>query len=48
MLGEISIMFLVHPTLREQEIRKTCDAIHQVMRQAESVIEDVGSKTQAA
>lgn len=47
-LGEISIMFLVHPTLREQEIRKTCDAIHQVMRQAESVIEDVGSKTQEA
>jgi dTDP-4-amino-4,6-dideoxygalactose transaminase len=36
-LGETSIMFLVHPTLTDQEIQKTCDAIAQVMRQASSV-----------
>jgi dTDP-4-amino-4,6-dideoxygalactose transaminase len=29
-LGETSLMFLVHPTLTEQEIRKTCDAIMRV------------------
>lgn len=33
-LGETSLAFLVHPTLTEQEVRKTCDAIHHVMRQA--------------
>ncbi len=30
-LGETSIMFLVHPTLTQDEIQKTCDAIYQVM-----------------
>jgi len=30
-LGETSLMFLVHPTLTEIEIEKTCNAIHNVM-----------------
>jgi len=30
-LGETSLMFLVHPTLTEQEIMLTCEAIEQVM-----------------
>ena len=30
-LGGSSLMFLVHPTLRELEISQTCDAIEQVM-----------------
>ncbi|MDG1109906.1 MAG: DegT/DnrJ/EryC1/StrS aminotransferase family protein [Burkholderiaceae bacterium] len=30
-LGETSLMFLVHPTLTDAEIQKTCDAIEQVM-----------------
>ncbi len=30
-LGETSLMFLVHPTLKSEEIRKTCDAIQSVM-----------------
>ena len=30
-LGETSLMFLVHPTLKEQEISQTCAAIEQVM-----------------
>ena len=33
-LGETSLMFLVHPTLTEDEIRKTCAAIDEVMREA--------------
>jgi dTDP-4-amino-4,6-dideoxygalactose transaminase len=33
-LGETSLMFLVHPTLTEREIQKTCNAISQVMSQA--------------
>lgn len=33
-LGETSLMFLVHPTLTEAEISKTCTAIKQVMSQA--------------
>ena len=33
-LGETSLMFLVHPTLTEDEILKTCDAITQVMSDA--------------
>jgi dTDP-4-amino-4,6-dideoxygalactose transaminase len=33
-LGEASLMFLVHPTLTEAEITKTCDAINKVMREA--------------
>ncbi|MEJ6788897.1 DegT/DnrJ/EryC1/StrS aminotransferase family protein [Brevundimonas sp. BR2-1] len=34
-LGETSIAFLVHPTLTEAEVDKTCKAIGHVMRQAE-------------
>jgi len=30
-LGEISLMFLVHPTLTKDEIQQTCDAITSVM-----------------
>ena len=30
-LGETSLMFLVHPTLTNAEIQKTCDAIERVM-----------------
>jgi dTDP-4-amino-4,6-dideoxygalactose transaminase len=33
-LGETSLMFLVHPTLTENEIQKTCDVIIQVMKVA--------------
>jgi dTDP-4-amino-4,6-dideoxygalactose transaminase len=33
-LGETSLMWLVHPTLTEQEIIKTCNVISHVMRQA--------------
>ena len=33
-LGETSVMFLVHPTLTEAEIDKTCDAIKTVLTQA--------------
>ena len=33
-LGETSLMFLVHPTLTEEEINKTCDVLTQVMREA--------------
>lgn len=30
-LGETSLMFLVHPTLTEDEIEKTCAVIDEVM-----------------
>lgn len=33
-LGETSLMFLVHPTLSEAEITKTCDVIQAVMEDA--------------
>ncbi|GAB3682832.1 DegT/DnrJ/EryC1/StrS family aminotransferase [Salinisphaera aquimarina] len=33
-LGETSLMFLVHPTLSDENIRHTCDAIKAVMREA--------------
>ena len=33
-LGETSLMFLVHPTLTEAEIQKTCDVLSEVMQQA--------------
>jgi dTDP-4-amino-4,6-dideoxygalactose transaminase len=33
-LGETSLMFLVHPTLGEEHIAKTCDVLSQVMRNA--------------
>ena len=36
-LGETSVMFLVHPTLTDEEIRKTCAAITQVFAQASKV-----------
>jgi dTDP-4-amino-4,6-dideoxygalactose transaminase len=34
-LGETSLMFLVHPTLTEQELQKTCMTIREVMRRAQ-------------
>jgi dTDP-4-amino-4,6-dideoxygalactose transaminase len=37
-LGETSLMFLVHPTLDDLKIQKTCEAIEVVMSQASSVI----------
>ena len=37
-LGETSLMFLVHPTLTQLEIQKTCKAIEVVMTQASNVI----------
>ena len=33
-LGEQSLMFLVHPTLKEAEIEKTCQVLRAVMEQA--------------
>jgi dTDP-4-amino-4,6-dideoxygalactose transaminase len=33
-LGEVSLMFLVHPTLSKDEIQQTCDAITSVMNLA--------------
>jgi dTDP-4-amino-4,6-dideoxygalactose transaminase len=33
-LGETSMMFLVHPTLTEAEVTKTCEVIKMVMTQA--------------
>ena len=36
-LGETSLMFLVHPTLREDEIQKTCRVIREVMTEATAV-----------
>lgn len=33
-LGETSLMFLVHPTLCDDEIRKTCDVLDSVLKQA--------------
>ena len=32
-LGEVSLMFLVHPTLTEAEIGKTCDVLDEVLSQ---------------
>lgn len=34
-LGETSLMFLVHPTLKESEISKTCDVICEVLAMAQ-------------
>jgi len=34
LLGEISMMFLVHPTLSEEEVRATCSVIDQVLSAA--------------
>lgn len=33
-LGETSLMFLCHPTLRDNEIAKTCEVLETVMRRA--------------
>jgi dTDP-4-amino-4,6-dideoxygalactose transaminase len=33
-LGETALMFLVHPTLTQAEISKTCTVIQQLMSQA--------------
>ena len=33
-LGETALMFLVHPTLTEEEISKTCKVVQQVLSQA--------------
>jgi len=33
-LGETSLMFLVHPTLTEAEMEKTCSVLKQVMVEA--------------
>jgi dTDP-4-amino-4,6-dideoxygalactose transaminase len=33
-LGEASLMFLVHPTLNDAEIQKTCDVLRKVLEQA--------------
>ena len=35
-LGETSLMFLIHPTLTDLEIEKTCEVIMQVMKNASS------------
>ncbi len=35
-LGESSLMFLVHPTLTEEEVEKTCSTLSQVMIEAAS------------
>lgn len=34
-LGETSLMFLVHPTLTEEEIKKTCSVVKNVLSRAE-------------
>ncbi|MGM7448773.1 DegT/DnrJ/EryC1/StrS family aminotransferase [Idiomarina sp. ST20R2A10] len=34
-LGETSFMFLLHPTLTEREMQKTCEVIHEVLLQAQ-------------
>jgi len=33
-LGETSLMFLVHPTLSEDDMRKTVKAVEKVMEEA--------------
>jgi dTDP-4-amino-4,6-dideoxygalactose transaminase len=33
-LGETSLMFLVHPTLRPEHIAQTCEVVRQVMHEA--------------
>ncbi|MFP4429446.1 MAG: hypothetical protein ACLFPB_09030, partial [Desulfovermiculus sp.] len=41
-LGETSLMFLVHPTLRGEEIEKTCAVVAEVMYEATSANEATG------
>ena len=43
-LGETSLMFLVHPTLTEAEITKTCDVITKVLTEAGNVDSQSGAK----
>ena len=33
-LGETSLMFLVHPTLTQQEVNKTCEVLNSVLKEA--------------
>lgn len=45
-LGRDALMFLVHPTLRDDEIERTCTALQEVMREATNV--PSGSHTPSA
>jgi hypothetical protein len=49
-LGGASLMFLVHPTLSEDEIHKTCRVVERVMALAASkvMIAGIGQHTAAA
>ena len=38
-LGETSLMFLVHPTLRTEDVAVTCDVVKQVMQEATSTVQ---------
>jgi len=42
-LGETSLMFLCHPTLTDDEVARTCEAIERVMRRASSGVKLDGS-----
>lgn len=42
-LGETSLMFLVHPTLTEQDIERTIDVVKQVMAQATAKMNEVSN-----
>jgi dTDP-4-amino-4,6-dideoxygalactose transaminase len=42
-LGETSLMFLVHPSLTEDEVKKTCDVVAQVLSEATDAIQVTGS-----
>jgi dTDP-4-amino-4,6-dideoxygalactose transaminase len=33
-LGETALMFLVHPTLEEEHIKKTCQVLQEIMKEA--------------
>lgn len=33
-LGELTLMFLIHPTLTQEEVNATCEAIEKIMKQA--------------
>lgn len=37
-LGETSLMFLVHPTLTDAEVDKTCSVIHEVLSKAQRAV----------
>jgi dTDP-4-amino-4,6-dideoxygalactose transaminase len=40
-LGETSLMFLVHPTLRTEDLAVTCDVVKQVMQEATSTVQSL-------